>query len=750
MKFLRSNVTAWSARLLTLVVAVLPLSVYSTERPEKPNIIIVMADDMGIGDTSAYLGVRLMENSEPIDRTLKTPNLETFAKQAMLFTDAHAPASMCSSTRYSLLTGRFAHRAYLKHQGWLPHGPNPPMIQKGLPTLPGMLQKNCYHTKGIGKYHVGIDFDNGDGKPATNFYFHDVDFTKPMLDGPTHHGFDEYYGVAGNTEDPLDNEPRVMLVNDSYSFTDRSKMKLIGMKNREGKILAEPDWDLRNLGPRYLKEIESFIDQRSDDGTKPFFLYFVPNANHNQRNADGQFAVPDKVGGVKIKGQSRFTDGTQGGDRDDMVLENDVIFGKLLDKLRSTDDPRWAGHKLIENTLIVFTSDNGPNLVGVENNVRVQQSGGLRGKKAKIWEGGHRVPFLLYWQGHFEGGLNRTVVSHTDLYATFANLLGHELSPDEARDSHDSLRYWMETVDEPDLRPRVFFCNLGTPYLNDALAIREGPMKLLIDGGLAMPSMKGGSMGGLDYAMLYNLDENPYEEGDFMEGEPSALAKELGDHLLLIHNRGYTRNIDTFGNGALILDDGWNNLRNDLNGAVGFEFRMREDRDVTHLGMWDDHEKDEGVRPARNVPTEFDRDRPSIGGKKCGIKAPHRISLYELIESDGAKLIGEVEVSSGNAGELEGEFRYLALEKSIPLKKSTTYLITMSTATGDGDHFHDPVSHDGLSPLVSNVVDVMRSVMVRDDKVAARGPLPGSADMDANYWKYRLPVGPTLKFKDEG
>ena len=153
----------------------------------KPNIVLFMADDMGIGDTSAYQYVRLMSRAKPIGKTLNTPNLERFAKQGILFTDAHAPASMCSSTRYSLLTGRLAHRAYLKKQGWLPHGPNRPMIQRSLTTLPEMLQRNGYYTGAIGKYHVGIDFDDGEGQPADEFDYKDVDFTKPLLDGPTDH-----------------------------------------------------------------------------------------------------------------------------------------------------------------------------------------------------------------------------------------------------------------------------------------------------------------------------------------------------------------------------------------------------------------------------------------------------------------------------------------------------------------------------------------------------------------------------------
>ncbi len=373
-----------------------------------------MADDMGIGDTSAYLGVKLMPSAKPIAKTLKTPNIERFAKQGMIFTDAHAPASMCSSTRYSLLTGRLSHRSYLKQQGWLPHGPNRPMIQRALTTLPEMLKRNGYATAAIGKYHVGMDFDDGHGFPTDEFDFQDVDFTKPVLDGPTHHGFDEFFGVPGNTEDSLDTEPRVYLRNDRWTFSDRSKMRLIGMKHREGRVLADPNWNLANLGPDYLREALDFVDRQAKK-EKPFFLYYVPNANHYQRNPTGEYAVPESIAGTKIKGESVYSDGTKGGDREDMVLENDVAFGALLKTLRETDDPRHPGHKLIDNTLVIFTSDNGPN-VG-DNNGLNQESGGLRGKKAKLWEGGHRVPFILFWKGRFEGrSINRNLFSLTDLF----------------------------------------------------------------------------------------------------------------------------------------------------------------------------------------------------------------------------------------------------------------------------------------------------------------------------------------------
>lgn len=725
----------------------------AAERPSKPNIIIMMADDMGIGDTSAYLGVRLSPDVAPIERTLRTPNLERFARSAMLFTDGYAPASMCSATRYSLLTGRFAHRSYLKYQGWLPHGPNTPMIQRALTTLPEMLRANGYRTAGIGKYHVGMSFDDGEGKPADDFYFHDVDFTKPLLDGPTNHGFDEYFGVPGNTEDPLDTEPRVLIRNDRFLFSDRDQMKLIGMKKREGRILAAPDWNLRDLGPLYLREVESFIDRQSKKTDEPFFLYYVPNANHFQRHPGGDYAVPDEIAGTPIKGKSRYSDGTTAGDREDMVLENDVVLGRLLMKLKTADDPRWPGHKLIENTLVIFTSDNGPN-VG-DNLGRNQESGGLRGKKAKLWEGGIRVPFVVSWPAVLEGGrLNRSIVTLTDLYATLSRVVGHSLAPDEAQDSHDVLAYWRGAPESPDSRPRVFFCHLGPPYLNDALAIRQGANKLIVSGGLAMPWApwsSDGSRGDSLPTVLYDLENNLYEDGDTITGSRKDVTRELADTLLKIHNRGYARELDASAGRQLFADPGWHNLRNDVTGEIGFEFKLKGGsgtKQVTHLGLWDDHDADRAVRAARAVPTDHESDQPSrfiTQKNRRGLKAPHVLRLVRL-ESGQWTEIARVKVVAGETGELLDSFRYFSLEKAVTLNEKTNYLLLMSTRAADGDQFRDPVSFDGLSPLVHPNIHIQRSVLIQPHATDSNTNIPAFEDMNDSFSRYRAPVGPTLRF----
>ncbi|MCP4783064.1 MAG: arylsulfatase [Fuerstiella sp.] len=725
----------------------------AAERPSKPNIIIMMADDMGIGDTNAYLGVRLSPDAPPIERTLRTPNLEQFARSAMVFTDGYAPASMCSSTRYSLLTGRFAHRSHLKYQGWLPHGPNTPMIQQALTTLPEMLQTSGYRTAGVGKYHVGMSFDNGEGQPAADFYFRDVDFTKVLLDGPTHHGFDEYFGVPGNTEDPLDTEPRILIRNDRFTFTDRSRMKLIGMKKREGRILAAPDWDLGDLGPLFLQEAQAFITRQSQNEDEPFFLYYVPCANHLQTNPDGDYAVPDEIGGTPIKGQSRYSDNIAAGDREDMVLENDVAFGKLLERLKTTDDPRWPGHKLNENTLVIFTSDNGPNIG--DNYGRNQESGGLRGKKAKIWEGGIRVPLMVSWPAVLEGGkLNRSIVTLTDLYATLARVVGHSLTPDEAQDSYDVFAYWKGTAEVPDTRPRIFFCHLGPPYLNDALAIRQGSHKLIVDGGLAMPWVPSaqGSRGAAVPTVLYDLTKNLFEEGDESSGEASALAQQLAAALLEIHNRGHARELNQPAGPQLIAYPGWHNLRNDVTGEIGFEFQLRAgsgEKVVTHLGMFAGHTKATPVRASRAVPTEHQRDQPSRHSgqdKKRQIAADHDLRLVR-IESGELIETARCQVTPKDAGELQDSFRYIDLDKPVRLQENATYMLLMSTEVADGDRFRDPVSFDGLSPLVHPDVVVRRSMLVRNKDVTSAIGLPAFEDLSNSFSRYRVPIGPTLLFQ---
>jgi hypothetical protein len=274
---------------------------------------------------------------------------------------------------------------------------------------------------------------------------------------------------------------------------------------------------------------------------------------------------------------------------------------------------------------------NGPNIG--DNRGRNQGSGGLRSKKAKLWEGGIRVPFIVSWPAVLEGGkLNCSIVTLTDLYATLATIVGHSLAPNEARDSHDVLAYWQGTPEEEDTRPRIFFCHLGPPYLNDSLAIRQGPHKLIVSGGLAMPWARWsstGSRGASHSTVLYDLTKNLYEDGDTSNEPSNGVATQLAAKLLEIHNRGYARNLNLPAGPELFVHPGWHNLRNDVTGEIGFEFRLRDGsgtKQVTHLGMWDDHDADRPVRAARAVPGDHENDQPSrfiTQKNRRQIKAPH-------------------------------------------------------------------------------------------------------------------------------
>ncbi|MGB0581490.1 MAG: sulfatase-like hydrolase/transferase [Limisphaerales bacterium] len=703
----------------------------------KPNIVLMMVDDIGIGDTSAYLGKRLMPKSALIGKTIRTPQLERFSKSALLFTDVHAGASMCSSSRYSLLTGRFGHRPYLKRQGWLPHGPNLPMIRREMVTLPEMLQANGYHTGCIGKYHVGIAFDNGNCKPATHFYHHDIDFSKPLLDGPTHHGFHEFFGVPGNTEDALDTEPRIYLRNDRWTFNDRGKMRMTGFKRHAGKIISDPSWDLTQIGPVYLREVESFLN-RATTMPDPFFLYYVPNSNHQQLWEKGRYAVPTSINGQPVAGASRMTDGSVAGERADMVLENDIAFGRLLELLNTVSDPRNPGHKLIDNTLVIFASDNGPN--EGEKHTISHQSGGLRGKKASITEGGLRIPFLMYWKGHFEGGkINRTHFSLTDLYATFARLLDHPLGNADARDSYDVLDYWTGEAKGPDLRPRLMFCHLGPPFSNDAMSLREGPQKIISSGGVAETAIKRGNYGELKVERFYHLYNDPIEANDeWSAGEQSAIDR-LSKRLLLLHNQGHARPLMTPTAKRLVIDDGWHNLRNDLTGKIGFEFRIRstDPLEVTHLGMWDYHEGDHPVRDATSAPNDNIIERPTAKGSKGRtLNASHTIELT----FNGNTLAS----ASTQGSSLDNEFRFTKLPAPIHLQPGKLCRLTMSTKADDGDQFHNPAAYDGLSPEVHPRFEIVRAIYLTDQGTT---PIPTYFDAQKDYWRHRLPVGPTLKFR---
>ena len=377
----------------------------SSSRPSPPpNIVLILADDLGYGDVRCY---------NPHSK-IPTPNLDRLAKEGLRFTDAHAPDAVCTPSRYGLLTGRYCFRSSLKAGVLPPWGP--PLIEQGRLTLPALLRQNGYATACFGKWHLGWDWPTKDGlPPSSKDGIGNVDFTKPIAAGPTTRGFDYYFGVD------LPNYPPYCFIEDDHTIGLPSAAAPLskGGFNRPGPMV--PGWNLTNILPELTLRAVRYLEQATNSA-KPFFLYFPLTAPHYP-------VVPT----ASVKGRS------QAGDYGDFVAQVDDTVGDVLSTLARTG--------LAANTLVIFTSDNGPECVEVDPGAyeRARLYGhwsmdGLRGVKRDAWEGGHRVPFLARWPGRVPAGrVSGEVICHVDLMATCAALVGANLPSDTGEDSYNIL-----------------------------------------------------------------------------------------------------------------------------------------------------------------------------------------------------------------------------------------------------------------------------------------------------------------------
>lgn len=384
-----------------------------------PNIVVMLADDMGWGDTSAYQD--LTGNSD-VDQ-IHTPQMERLARMGVRFSDAHTPSSRCTPTRYGLLTGRYPWRNRLKHFV-LFGAQGDPMIERDRPTIATLLKDQGYATGMVGKWHVGLRYRRSDGQPADAW--DDADLTQPMFDTPLDHGFDECWftsrshGSAG----PKPHSPRNSPLQ-SVGPGHIHGRQVIGATGH-GKELANdgPEaYVLKDLGGRHSEHAIEFLNQYSQSATQPFFLYYASNSNHTPYTPD------DEIDHVEVASAGRSVAGQSVKVREDFIYENDVALGRLLDYFVQHDDPRNPGHKLIENTLVIFTSDNGADVPNKS------ATGPWRSNKGSVYEGGHRVPFIAACPAlgigdgddRTPGSTNHSLICLTDLYATFAEMTGQEM-----------------------------------------------------------------------------------------------------------------------------------------------------------------------------------------------------------------------------------------------------------------------------------------------------------------------------------
>ena len=430
----------------------LPLLVFG-QFLDRPNVVLFMADDMGMGDSSAYQF--LTGNSDT--QQIHTPAMQKLANMGMLFTDAHTPSSRCTPTRYGLLTGRYPWRARMKH--WVLFGvQGDPLIEEDRPTLATLFRSCGYATAMVGKWHLGLRYTRQDGRPAAGW--EDADLTKDVFDGPCDHGFDyarftsRSHGTSGpnaGTTGPKAAKNKKGNRNTPTQTTGPGHIhnrRIIGATGN-GKQLANTGdlaYDLHSLGSRHSDHAMEFLTQHlrnRETSFDPFFLYYPSNSNH------GPYTVDTEIGEKKIKGSGRMVSGDPASVRLDYIYENDVALGRLLDFLQETRDPRRPSRKLIENTIIIFTSDNGAEVTAKT------ATGPVRSNKGSCYEGGHRVPFIVSWpegkigNGDAESPGNKSdeLVGLQDLYSTFSKILGKPLpnlkeGEKGAEDSYNILPAW--------------------------------------------------------------------------------------------------------------------------------------------------------------------------------------------------------------------------------------------------------------------------------------------------------------------
>lgn len=361
--------------------------------PAKPNIVYILADDLGYGDVACF---------NPQSK-IATPHIDRLAKEGIRFTDAHSPSAVCTPTRYALLTGRYAWRTRLQRNVIGPFS-QPLMTEQQL-TVPRMLREHGYATACIGKWHLGWGWP----KPAQDG---SRDFAKAIPDGPTTRGFETYFGTDVPNYPPycfLEND-RTLGIPSSQAPVGRDSFNIAGP--------MIPDWKLVDVLPALEKRSVEFI-RSAAKGPKPFFLYLPLTSPH--------FPV---VPSPAFKGKSNV------GDYGDFVMQTDAVVGQVLDALKASG--------VEQNTLVIITSDNGPEVTGeVKNGAydRLKQHehasmAGWRGVKRDVREGGHRVPFVARWPGRIPANsVSNETICHVDLMATLAAMLGVTLPADAGVDS---------------------------------------------------------------------------------------------------------------------------------------------------------------------------------------------------------------------------------------------------------------------------------------------------------------------------
>lgn len=486
---------------LALGVASLSLATHSKTNRSMPNIIFILADDMGYGDIAC-------QNPES---KIPTPYLDRLASQGIRFTDAHSPSAVCTPTRYSLLTGRYCWRSRLKKSVLWPW--DEPLIEPDRLTVADMLNEAGYSTACIGKWHLGWNWSTNNGASlnqpfALGDFSRDaryeagktIDFTRPIQGGPTERGFDYYFG------DDVPNFPPYAFIENDRVTEDPAGEKPENMFGLPGPMVE--GWNLENVMPAITKKAVEYI--HAEPGASPFhkktetpfFLYFSMTAPH-----------------TPIAPTKEFIGASQAGRYGDYVNQVDEAVGQIMRALKESGQD--------ENTLLIFSSDNGsPARDGTDMNGDPRSvlrfghnpSHIYRGIKTDIWEGGHRVPFMARWPSQIpENSLSDETICLVDFMSTCAALIGKSLPPQAAEDSHDISPALFQTQNKPIREATVHHS------IHGVFAIRQGRWKLILgrgSGGWGDASKESAAP-----FQLYDLLEDPSETKNLYDSHPDRVRK---------------------------------------------------------------------------------------------------------------------------------------------------------------------------------------------------------------------------------
>jgi len=463
----------------------------------RPNVVFILADDLGYGD------VRCLNPQGKIP----TPHLDRLAAGGMIFTDAHSGSAVCSPTRYGVLTGRYSWRSRLKN-GVL-GGLSPRLIEPGRATVASFLQERGYTTACIGKWHLGMDWVKLPGKDVSELNIetpdqvNNVDYTQPITNGPRAVGFGYYFGISAS----LDMVPYAFIENDRLTAAPtetRSFPLMAGRENAPTRLgPAAPGFEAVDVLPALTRHAVEFIGARAVEAKagKPFFLYMPLNAPHTPIAP-----TPEWAGKSGLNAYADF------------VMQTDATIGQIMEALEKGG--------VAEETLIIVTSDNGCSPQAKFDELLAKghnPSGEFRGTKADIFDGGHRVPYIVRWPARVKAGSRSdAIVGLGDLFATCADILGEKLPDSAAEDSVSILPALEGRATQPLHEALVHHS------INGSFAIRQGQWKLELcadSGGWSAPRPGAKDAQGLPPVQLYDLADDIGEQRNVQAAHPEIVVR---------------------------------------------------------------------------------------------------------------------------------------------------------------------------------------------------------------------------------